>query len=359
VLYSTDDGKIYTMAADSTEGVKVGTYSNSAYMEAISNDGTISVWTLKSTDGVLSIVLNEGEEKTELGDVDYKYDYTNVSFTSDQGLVVITNTYSDTMWIKTPGADVEKVKLGNDIYRSNVFTANGYLSDQTTAKVDSIYALVEADSGCNVYNVTLSGDRERALSKVSNAYFANGNIIYEDQDKNLYYAAVKGADFEDGIKIASDVDSFKISDNGKYVYYMKDCENNEGSLYAYQIGKIEPKKIGSNIGCYVSSYWSYGYYQISEDGSSVYYEKDVEEIADTYSSYGTLMKWSYTSEESERISSDVIVNSLQSALKSGEVKDKGFMFLKYSSVDSDDNIIYDWMFYNGTESIKLASDVIK
>ena len=167
---------------------------------------------------------------------------------------------------------------------------------------------------------------------------ASGNLIYKDTDSNLYYAAIKGTDISDGTKIASDVEYLKVAENGDYVYYMKDCEDSEGSLYGYKIGDSEPKKVGSDIGCYSSSYYSYGYYQISSSGSTVYYIKDVESVKDTYTDYGTLMKWNYSSGESEKISSDVTEVSLSSALSSSEINENGFMFLKYASVDSESNI---------------------
>lgn len=42
----------------------------------------------------------------------------------------------------------------------------------------------------------------------------------------------------------------QTSTNGKYVYYMKDCGEYEGTLYGYKLGAEEPYKIASEVLCW-------------------------------------------------------------------------------------------------------------
>ena len=46
------------------------------------------------------------------------------------------------------------------------------------------------------------------------------------------------------------------------------------------------------------------------------------------------------------------------SLKSGEINPSDFFFERYSSTNKDDDVIYDLMHYNGTEAVKLASDLV-
>lgn len=356
-LIAMDDGDIYTLSNLSSEKTKIASFDGHVELEAISNNGQISVWVTEEDD-VQTIMVNDGEDKYTLGEVDYKYNYTYVTFTDDQSMVAITNSYSDCMWIKKAGEEPIKVKLGANPESSVIYTENDYLGYENSAEVNSLYVSTESDAGSNVYHISMSGERERVLSKVSDYNIANRNIIYVDVDKTLYYAQIEGASITSEVKLASDVDLFEVSNNGQYVYYMKDCGSDAGSLYCYKIGEDEPQKIASEAACYNGSYFQSMYVSISADGRTVYYFTDLEEIDDTYTDQGTLMMWSYGEKSSSRIASEVINYSVASGVTGG-INPKSFVFLKYSSVDSDENIYGNWMYYNGTEATRMATDVIE
>lgn len=358
VLYATEQGGVYTMKNTEKDGNKIGTYSNSVDLEAISDNGEISVWVTEKND-IQTIVLNDGDDKVTLGKVDHDYNYTYVTFTEDQGLVVIRNSYSDRMWIKAPGKEHIEVKLGADPADMTVFTNEGYLSDVQSGDVTSVYISTEADAGTNVYNISLAGDRERVLSKVTEYYIANGKIIYTDTENTLYSAKLNGNSLSDEVKIASDVDMFELTDNGQYVYYMKACEDGIGALYCYKIGESDSLKVATDVACYNSKWSAWMYTTYSTNGSSVFFFKDLEEIPDTYSDQGTLMVWNYGDDGATKISSDVVNYSVTSSLWTGEVNTKSFLFMKYNFVDADGNLYVNWMYHNGVEATKLASDVIR
>ena len=356
VLYATDEGGVFTLASNSTNSNKVGSYTSSIELEAISDDAQLSVWVTSENDNVQTIVLNDGEDREILGEVDYKYNYTYVNTTDDQGLWIITNLYSEYIWIKYPGQDTVKAKLGSDCYSSLVYGSTGLLSGMKAKDVDCVYVSTDADTGCNVYSITTDGDRERILSKIYSYRIIDDGIIYTDEDNSLYIAELDGTSIADESKIASDVDSFEVSENGKYVYYMRNCDDGVGALYCYKVGSSEPVKVASEVAC--SSYGSM-YTTISADGASVFYFKDMEKIADTYTYQGTLMLWNYSKEEASKISSDVVNYSVSSGLSSGEVNPKGYLFMKYGSVTADGDILVNWMFSDGSDTTKMATDVIR
>lgn len=213
-----------------------------------------------------------------------------------------------------------------------------------------MYISTEADTGSNVYNISMEGDREKILSKVTGYYIFNDNIIYTDTEDTLYFAKLKDDSVSDEIKIANDVDMFELTNNGKYVYYVKDLEDSVCSLYCYKVGETDSLKIASDVACYSTTY--------SLDGASVFFLKDKEDIPNTYAEHGTLMLWRYGDESASKISSDVVNSSVTSNLDSGEVNTKNFLFMKYNTVDSDGRIFVNWMYHNGTEATKFATDVI-
>ncbi len=352
VLYATDDGKIYSMLSTAAERTKAGTYSDSIELEAISNDGQISLWVTEKND-VQTIVLNDGDNKTTLGEVDCEYNDTYATFSKDQKIIVITNSYSEEMWIKTVGSDPITVKLGATPESSTIYTENGMLADENASTVTAFYISTEGDSGTNLYHISIDGDRERVLSKVSDYAIANGKIFYTNDDDILYCAELHGSEVSNEIKISSDVDMFEMTDNGKFIYYAKDYDDGVANLYCYKVGEKEPVKISSDVACY----WAWLQTTYSTDGATVFFFKDEEEIDDTYYSNGTLMKWSYGSESAEKIASEVLLDSVSGALDSGEVDPASFMYMKYTSVDKEENILVNWMYFNGKESVKVATDI--
>lgn len=358
-LYSTYDGKIFTLTDDTSDGIKISTYSGTVELEAISDDGKISVWVTKD-DNSHTIILNDGDNKTTLGKVDSEYNYTYVTFSKDQKIVVITNWYSENVWVKKADEDPITVRLGSTTASSVVYTSNGLLSEENAAKITSFYVSTDSDSGTNIYRITMDGDRERVLSKVSDYVISNGKILYIDEDQTLYCADIKASQVSNEMKISSDVHILELTDNGKFLYFAKDCEDYLCTLYCYKVGDDASTKISSDVACYTLSYGNYVwlYTEYSTDGSTVYFFKDREMIGDTYSACGTLMTWKYGKEGTNKISSDVMVYSVSSALDSGEVKPSSFMFMKYNFVDIDDNIFVNWMYFDGTESHRLVTDVI-
>lgn len=359
VLYATDDGKIYTMLSTASEGTKVGTYSDSIHLETISNDGQLSLW-VTTQNRVATIVLNDGDDRTDLGDADYLWGNTNATFSKDQKIIVITDIDSEEMWIKAAGSNAVAVKLGaRPTY--NIYTENGLLADEVSTGVNGFYIAIDALKGVyNLYHISINGDRERVLSKVSHYEISDNKIFYTDEESALYYAPLNGAAIGKETKIASDVDYFEITDNGKFIYYTK--EHGFHELYCYKIGNKEPVKIPSDVyDVYVS--WPLENITYSTDGATVFFFKDVEDIGSSHSGYqhGTLMKWSYGSESAEKVASDVLTNSISGGLDSEEVNPKSFMYMKYTFTNEDENgfnVFGNWMYFNGEESIRIASDCI-
>lgn len=356
-VYADDDGNIYTLANTDTEARKVDTSSDDVKVKAVSDDAEIAVWT--TGDSLRTVMLSDGGESTALGRLDSKYDFTHATFTKDQGLAVIDNSDSDRLWIKYPGQEAVEAKLGAELAVSTVYTDKGPLYDMQSGDVTGLLVETEAEEGDNIYAVTLDGDRERLLSGVTDFSAAGGYLFYTDADKDLHCGKLDGDTVADETKIASDVDVFEVTSNGRYVYYMKDCEQGRGVLYCYKVGAEEPIKIDTDAAC-MDTEWDFllsMYTTYSVDGASVFYYKDMEDVADTRH-IGTLMLWTYGGEDAEKIAGEVLTYSVSSSLDTGEVQTDGFKFMKYDSVDDEENVHANLMYFDGKKTTKIAEDVI-
>ena len=52
-----------------------------------------------------------------------------------------------------------------------------------------------------------------------------------------------------------------------------------------------------------------------------------------------------------------MINTIDSGDIFGVLDNKSFIYLKYSSI-KDGKVIGDWYYYNGKESVRMASDII-
>ena len=364
VLYATDDGKLYVLTVDDDEAERVGSFDDYVYVDAVSDDGTVAVWTLTDDDDNNTPVIWNNGDKVTLSEYNTSSDNTIVTFTTDQKLMTVTGAYSDQMYILTLGDEGSVVKLHNTMGVSSVYTSEGKLGNQNSSNCDYMYVLVDNDDGDDLYCITQNGDKERMLSGVSSFRTVNGNLIYEDTDDNLYLCPLDGVDVGERNKIASDIDEYSVADNGKYIYYMKnvDADDDEGALYCYSVRDDESKRIVSDASCFAVDFTGYiialSYYEIGTDGATVYYYLDMTEAGDSSTDYGTLYKWNYNTEESEKIASDVLEYSPSSGLNSGEIIGNCFTFERFESVSSSDIVHYDLYYYNGHEYEKIAQDFL-
>ena len=348
VLYVADGG-VYTLGNNSSESEKVGTYDDAARPEIISDNAELAVWVNVDGKDYQPVVSDKGELsrlETISGKKSTSYPSIYETFSRDQKLLMIHSADSDCLWVKRNGeADIEKINLGSSAADSTIYTQNGELSDTAADKIKAVYIATDGDDGSNIYYVTLDGDRERVLSKVENYAICGGTIFYSNNEGDLYRAKLSGSELKDEEKISSDVEDIHLTANGMYLYYLKD-----DSLYCCK--KDEAEAIKTPLG------EDTGYYIFSEDGASVFCFTDVESIPEIYTNRGMLISWTYGEEDVKKIASDVVTISVTSYLDTYEIKKNQFAFCKYDSVDADDNVHVNWMYYNGQETVKMVSDLV-
>ena len=361
VVYATDDSKIYTLASTDTEPTKIGNWENEICLCGISDDGQISIWNEATNDDTYTLYLNDGELKEDLGENEYAYSWVagyavRLQATKDNNLFVITDIFRDKMWFKTPGEETIEIGLGQELDNSKLYVEAGKIEFANAKNVSNIYLSVTNDEEEteyeHVYNVNVSGEREKILSNVKTFTVANGYIFYIDEDDNLYSAKLDGASISNETKISSDVYKVRVSSNGSYVYYMKNVEDSLGMLYCWKNGSDEPIKIASDV--YASTMY------LCTDEETVLFFKDTDKAGDSSYICGTLCYWSYGDKNPAKMTSDVLVEYVDSYIDT-YVDVNDFSYLKFSYTDSTEDsyeVIANLMHYNGKESAKLAGDVL-
>lgn len=360
LAYVTQEGEIYTLSADSNEGVRISSNAQDVELLGISDDGRTAFWS-ELVNGTPTLYLAENGIKEKLGELDSSSysGYSYAQFSKDSELATLASWYSDSMWIKKAGEAAVKVKLGSNCARPYyICTESGPIDRTKASKISSLYVSASSDEGMNLFYISSDGSRERILSGVDDYVIANGTIFYTDVDQNLYCGKLNKASISGEKRIASEVYCFSAAQNGKYIYYMKDCADGFGDLFCFKTGSDSAQKIGSDVAYYETGY-GYGWtcLHFSPDGGTVLYYIDTEIIPGTGRYNSSLMMWSYGDKAGVKIADDVIANSVSSARSTEDFDPKGFVFSKYSRTDSNNNLFVDLIYYDGKTMTRLAADV--
>ena len=356
VLYA-DEGKIWRLTPSDAEPEMIATYDKEKTVRLleISKDGETAVWCVN--DGLSrEVYVCENGEKSKVGTIELSSKYGSVYtyFNESQTCLLVFSQYCKTMYIKPQGGEAIKVKLSGEP-ASTLYTEKGRFVWDDGDSFKGGYILTEGSSsgsGYNLFYIDAEGEREKILSDVQSMDVSDGKLVYSDAEGTLYYAKLDKASIGEPTMIAGDVGYYyacAIADD--YVYYLKNVDDSEGTLYAYKLGDKEPKKVTTSV--YPSLY-------LSTDGKTVYFYKDREKIdKDKYYYTGTLYSYTYGSDEAQKIASEVVTGSFSSGLNKGGIKSDALVYAKFLSYEKDKDELYvNLVHYNGSESTVIARDVI-
>ncbi len=310
---------LYVLPNGADEWTKLGgdLYS----IRSLTNDGKLVLWTARK-DGKYVQYLTENDERVSLGEYNSSL-YSYAMYSKDQKLMIGYAWRGDEIriWIKQRGKDVQTVKFTGDLY--DLISDAGRIPKVNASQIKYIYAVIRSDGKSNLYQISLSGEKEKVLSKTETVRFMSGNVAYLDDDGDLYVAKMGKKELGEATKLAGDAKWPGLYGDGKYLYYMRD-----DVLYGYQFGAKEPVKIASDVEDF----------QVSENGRYVVVMKDGNDTTGY-----ALSMWKFGGKSPTKIASDGTVI---------RVEDSGKVYYRHI-----DGRSYDLMYYNGKESKKIGTDL--
>ena len=328
----TDEGKLsaafegknaglYTLPDGAEEWSKVGSDLNS--IRALSDDGNVVLWS-GAKNGKYVQYISENEEKFSLGEFNSNA-YSYAMFSKDQKLIVAYGRNDDEVriWIKQRGKDVQSVKLSG--FLMDIVSNRGRVPKVNASQIKYLYVTVKNNNKSILYRISLTGDKEKILSKVNNLRYLGDSVAYLDEDGALFVAKMGKKELDEAKKLAGDVEGFALSGEGKYLYYLR-----SDALYGYKIGAKEATKIASDVEGY----------RVSENGQYVVIMKDGN--SDTGF---TLFRWKFGDKSPSKFASDATVI---------QIEDSGEVYYRHL-----DGKTFDLMYYNGKETRKLGTDIWK
>lgn len=344
ILYSSED-RFYILREDGSEADEAGAHSGTPKAVAVSDDGRCAVWSDWSNNAQ-NIYLFDSRGRSTLETLVGTTAATGAVFSENGKQFAVLNPDSESVYLWNNGT-VSRAKLGGVPVSGQIYTASGLLGQNGKEDISGIYVHVSGSAGGSVYYIDLMGEREKLISKVKGFQLSGGNCCFTASDGNMYYASVSGANASERVLIASDVQSFMISKDGQYVYYLKDVSAGLGTLYVYHIGDEKPEKISADV---------YGAYVPCENGSSVIYYREPESVEAPDTRIGVMYLFT-AGEGSEKIASDAVIGKVSSGSDVGRIDADSFTYLKYLSSDSSGKVYSNCVYYDGKESTALLKDV--
>lgn len=201
------------------------------------------------------------------------------------------------LYIKVLEEDLEKEKVDSDVTEiiNNNYSIYNNLMDDLTVFYNKQYDTSETD----LYVKKLGKEKEKLLNNSEDIFsFKHSNegnaIAYikdfdmDEMQGSLYIQKYEKGKWKDKEKISGEAHNFDMSDNGKRLLYLIDYIKNKGDLYLFEEEK-EPIKISSDVN---------GVFRINETGNKVLFFTDYKNFK------GNL--WSFTvGQEKQKISSDI------------------------------------------------------
>ena len=353
----SDESGVYYLGENSQEKEKLANYDYDCSIFFVSDDGDLVYWI--DYDGEMSIVYAYmNGEKTKIGTLESSYPH--IIQNKIQKYAVIYDYESENMILVSEKEEPINVKLGNKLYDGRIYNQTGFFSEDSSSSFKGIYINILNDDSKNTFNIYYidkQGEREKILSDVKYSAVYDGFLYYVDEDDNLKQSKISGMKLSEEKKITGDVEAPMYFCN-KYFYFLKDISEKDstGILYVYKPGS-DPDKIDSEV--------LNGSTIISNDGKTIYYYKNVDTIDDISGirKYGDLYRYTYGAKNSEKISSDVIIGTVESGifgmngnLPYSRINNKSFVYQKYSYVKKG-KMISDWYYFDGAKSEIMASDI--
>ncbi len=171
----------------------------------------------------------------------------------------------------------------------------------------------------------------------------------------LCYCPVEGDQIGAEEIISEDVYEFRVSEDGKYIYYMTnwDVDTDFADLYVYDVENGQKNRIESDV--------NHRVFQISQDGQTVVYLKDSVEFYESafeWMGEGFIRKWG---EEPIKVASNVVW--FYPTMPGEYIQEDMIPFVANAHLNGegaldDQDIIGGLYIYDGKEAKKLADDVI-
>lgn len=336
-------------------------------LKDLPDDGSTVIWTRETDQFVTEELYTLGADGTEqlLGDITAR-GMVLAYYSRDGKLALVISQQVGHLYIKDASGQWKRVELPGDLKdETGVFMTDAGLLHQVDAEsVHYIYLRC----GSQLCAVSPDGAVTVVQDSVRDFDIVDGTLYFSDTGKNIYAAALNGAGISESTLLLSGMDTFAVSPDGRYLYgmYVHSDDEKVRSLSVYPLQEENASETVLSENIYADSH-----VYLSADDASAYYGDDARKAGDFYY-VGTLKVYRPDSGETETIDEDVYKNTFTNGKDYVLLSEYGqsmagtgafvafhgdLMYRKQTAGDTDGHR-FDWYYYDGEESLLMASDLV-
>lgn len=345
-----------------------GVGNNEIKLNRVSNDGNTAVWTEETSDSFHEMLYTLGENGEEqlLGEIETR-GMVHTEFSADGKLALVTSDLAEHLYLKDAAGQWKRVELpGEWKNETTVYeTDAGLLHEAMAEDVHEIYLRC----GNRLCAVSMDGTVTVVRDSVRDFDVYHGRLYYSDREKNIYEASLNGAKVTEERALLQGVDAFAAAPGGKYLYCLRIHPENEKvrtlSVYPLQGEGGEETVISEQI--YADSH-----VYLMEDGERIFYVDEAKKPEGMNRYTGTLKIYHADSGETEAVDEEVYEDSFtngkewvilseygQSMAGAGKiVQYHGDLTYRKRPEGNEDGYRFDWYFYDGKTSTRMAKDLV-
>lgn len=344
VAYLTSDHQICVMKNDGYLSEVYVTTRENAFLGYISDDGNTVVYGVDEGD-YYKILVWEAEQVLELGNISSKNFYVKSAY---DGCIYIYSDQDNKMWIKETGKDPIQIECGLGVWGQNIYCDEGLWVNNSSLNENLIYASILEGDKKSLISISREGDKKTILENIGVFDIAGGTISYVacDKEEKVYCAEINNGKLSLTKAVADKAERIRISDDGKYVYYVINDEEVfiEGELNCFYKETGENLLIAQNVFAVPGIPWPKSI-NLTEEG--VIFEKDMlNPMGEWQENTVTLMRWNAEKRKLTEIDDNVIFYSISSGLENDVIDQDHFTYAVLKDVDENKKRIVNWRIYN-------------
>lgn len=336
-------------------------------MNAVSDDGNTVVWTGKTEQYQMEKLYALGDDGKEqsLGDIQVR-GFVHTNFSADGQIALVTSEEVNHLFVKNASGQWSRVELPGDLKNeTGVYeTDAGLLHKANAEEIHYIYVRC----GTQLCAVSVDGSLTVVQGSVRDFDIVDGVLYYSDTEKRVYAAKLNGAEAAEAVPLLEGVDTFAVSPGGNYLYSLYVHEDTEKvrSLSVYPLNGEQAGELILSENIYADEH-----IYLSAESESVFYVDDTARLGDSDKYIGTLKVYHADTGETETIDEEVYKNAFTNGKEEIILSEyaqslagigkftlfHGNLMYRKKPEGNEDGSLFDWYYYDGTESVRMAENL--
>lgn len=302
-----EKGELFVFSYGDTASKRLCNVGSDAEVCCVVDDGSNVIW-YNDIDNTFCIYMMENGVPERIGKIKKASKYSVVigDFFDNGKSFIIASAKSPQILLSVNGGEVQEITLPGVKGYGVFLDYNGKYVDSDDDSMSEFYFGVldnKDETDLSLYRMNTDGELKSIVSDMgtsglwylnfSDYHIVDGKVFYINNERDFLQADLEND--KEMVKITTEVSNVYISSDNKYAYIVK-----SGSLYYWKLSDSSYK-----LNLITNNFTQYDTLEITDQGDTIYYINETEDIKDSYQDKGVLYRFVIGSEP-EKIAEDVM-----------------------------------------------------